>query len=110
MRTTFSSALSICGLSQQEAADFLGVRLDTVKSWSSGRNPVPSGVWIMVADLWGRIEDSADFAAQVLDLNDHATMHSLQADSGEDPLPGGAASAAGAMAVLFALCAGDEST
>lgn len=31
-----------CGLSQQEAADLRGVRLDSVKSWCSGRRPAPS--------------------------------------------------------------------
>lgn len=30
-----------CGLSQQEAADLRGVRLDSVKSWCSGRRQAP---------------------------------------------------------------------
>jgi hypothetical protein len=43
--TLFASILDGLGLSQSEAADFLGVRLDTVKNWSSGRRPTPDGVW-----------------------------------------------------------------
>lgn len=31
-----------CGLSQQEAADLRGVRLDSVKSWCSGRREAPA--------------------------------------------------------------------
>ncbi len=101
--TTFASALRICGLSQQEAADYFDVRLDTVKSWSAGRNPVPSGIWDMLAALWRRIEDAADNASLQLDLSDARVFQTLQADDGGDPLPGGAADVAGAMALLFAL-------
>lgn len=43
MTTPFSLLLHISGLSHREAADFLAVRLDTVKSWSSGRNRCPDG-------------------------------------------------------------------
>lgn len=38
MSTPFLLLLKRCGLSQHEAADYLNVRLDTVKSWSTGRN------------------------------------------------------------------------
>lgn len=31
-----------CGLTQLEAADLRGVRLDSVKSWCSGRRPAPA--------------------------------------------------------------------
>lgn len=40
-----SAILDGVGLSQADAADFLGVRLDSVKSWSSGRRSIPEGVW-----------------------------------------------------------------
>ncbi|TKD17940.1 hypothetical protein FBT96_12410 [Rhodobacter capsulatus] len=105
MRTTFAAAIAICGLSQQEAADYLGVRIDTVKSWSSGRNPPPDGVWGMLADLYRRVENAADHASSQIepDLMDKRAMNNLQADSGEDPLPGGAAAVAGAMALLLAI-------
>lgn len=54
--TTFASALRLCGLTHSEAADFLNVRIDTLKSWSAGRNPVPTGVWQDIAELWRKIE------------------------------------------------------
>lgn len=44
-RTIYSACLARLGLSQSEAADLHGVRLDTVKSWSSGRNPVPDRIF-----------------------------------------------------------------
>lgn len=50
MKTLYAACLSRLGLSQSEAASWHGVRLDTVKSWSAGRNPVPDGAW---ADLRG---------------------------------------------------------
>lgn len=45
MTTLFSAVLSRLGLSQSEAAELLGVRPDTVKSWAAGRRNVPPGVW-----------------------------------------------------------------
>lgn len=101
--TTFASALRICGLSLQEAADYFDVRLDTVKSWSAGRNPAPDGVWMMLADLWQRIENAADFASADLDPSDKAVRQNLSADNGLGPLPGSAAEVAGAMALLFSM-------
>lgn len=100
--TTFASALRLCGLSQQEAADFFDVRLDTVKSWSAGRNPVPAGVWDMLAGLWRRIEDAADGATDHVDLSDPRVWANLSADDA-DGLPGGAVDVAGAMALLYTI-------
>ena len=42
--TPFSLLASLAGLSYREAADLLGVRLDTAKSWASGRNPCRAAV------------------------------------------------------------------
>jgi hypothetical protein len=58
--TLFSLLCSVCGLSHREAADFLGVRLDTVKSWSAGRNRAPDGVLDALADLAAKIDAAAD--------------------------------------------------
>tara|TARA_R100001086_G_scaffold187482_1_gene105569 strand:- start:142 stop:462 length:321 start_codon:yes stop_codon:yes gene_type:complete len=101
--TTFKSALAICGLSQQQAADYLDVSLQTVKHWSGGRNNVPEGVWVMLADLYQRIEAAADFAAVELDRIDPRQWGNITADDGGDPLPGGADNVAGAMALLLAV-------
>jgi hypothetical protein len=40
-----------CGLSQQEAADFHQARLDTIKSWCSGRREAPDSVIDELRDL-----------------------------------------------------------
>lgn len=103
--TTFSAAISLCGLSQQQAATYFDVSKDTVKSWSSGRSNPPIGVWLMLRDLFYRIEDAADFAADHMDLNgiDPRAFNNLTADLGPDPLPDGAEGSAGAMALLMAL-------
>lgn len=57
--TAFSLLTQRCGLSLAEAADFLGVRLDTVKSWSAGRNPTPDGVIDELRELYEKIEIAA---------------------------------------------------
>lgn len=106
--TTFKSAISLCGLSQQEAADFLQVNINTIKSWSSGRANPPRGVWLQLASLWRQIEDAADGAAEVMDLEgiDPRAWNHLEADLTVDPLPtAGAMESAGAMALLMVLAA-----
>ena len=57
--TPLAASLQLCGLSQREAAAFLDVRLDTLKSWSSGRGPTPEGVMRELAALQGRIVKAA---------------------------------------------------
>lgn len=42
--TAFYGLATLCGLSHREAADFLGVKIDRVKSWSAGRNGTPVGI------------------------------------------------------------------
>lgn len=59
MTTLTTLLLDRCGLSHREAAAFLGVRLDTVNSWSSGRNPTPAGVVEELRGLYARIEQAA---------------------------------------------------
>jgi hypothetical protein len=45
-----------CGLSQQEAADLHKVRLDTIKSWYSGRRHEPDGVIDELRALYDKID------------------------------------------------------
>ena len=61
--TPFALMLNICGLSQREAAAFLGVRHDTVKSWGAGRNTAPAPV---IKELSGLHVRQRRAAAQVL--------------------------------------------
>ena len=101
----FKQARDICGLSQTEAAAYLDLSVDSVKSFDTGRRPVPPGVWQMMADLFERIQDAADFAADHMAENgiDPNAFASLEADEGGDPLPGNGSKMAGAMALLMAL-------
>ena len=55
-----------CGLSQQEAADFHDTRLDTVKSWCSGRRQAPEGVITELQDLYARIRQMGDALAKAV--------------------------------------------
>jgi hypothetical protein len=57
--TLFAAILAGLGLSQSEAAAYLDVRTDTVKSWSAGRNRVPDGVWDKLHALAERQETVA---------------------------------------------------
>lgn len=63
--TLFTGILNLCGLSHREAADFLNVRVDTVKSWSSGRNRVAPGALEELWTLADRIERAAVEAERV---------------------------------------------
>lgn len=58
--TNFKNALTLCGLSSQEASEFLGVSKSTVDSMTSGRRPVSDKSWRAVSDLWQRISAAAD--------------------------------------------------
>lgn len=60
MPTLFALLIQVCGLSHREAAAFLDVRLDTVKSWSTGRNPTPARVVEELGNLAFAIEEAAD--------------------------------------------------
>lgn len=104
--TTFKAALSVCGLTQQEAADFLGVQLNNVKKWSNGTLNPPLGVWQMLASLFEQIQDAADGAADVMDIEgiDPRAFNNIEADIRGNELPTkGALAAAGAMALLMAI-------
>ncbi len=55
----FSLLIDRCGLSHREAADFLGVRPDTVSSWASGRRATPDAVMADLRALYATIERAA---------------------------------------------------
>lgn len=64
--TPFALLCGVCGLSHREAADMLGVRLDTVKSWSAGRNRAPDGVLDDLRKLAQQIGRAADEALALI--------------------------------------------
>jgi hypothetical protein len=55
MRTVYDLLRVRCGLSQQEAAEFHDVRLDTIKSWSAGRNEANPRVLAELRGLYQKI-------------------------------------------------------
>jgi len=60
--TLFSAILGHLGLSQPDAANYLDVRLDTIKSWCSGRRTPAIGAVDKLYKLAERIETAADHA------------------------------------------------
>lgn len=73
MITPFALLLGRCGLSHREAADLLGVRTDTVKSWSAGRNQTPDSVIAELRQLYARIERAAN--EQLILMDELAAEH-----------------------------------
>lgn len=60
--TNFKNALTVCGLSSQEASEFLGMSKSSVDSMATGRRPVSDKTWRSLSDLWQKIKLSADDA------------------------------------------------
>lgn len=60
MKTLYAACLSRLGLSLAGAAALHAVRIDTVKSWSSGRNPVPAGAWTDLRSYEAKIIDRSE--------------------------------------------------
>lgn len=60
MRTLYAACVSRLGMSLPEAATYHNVRLDTVKSWSSGRNQPPAGVWAELRAYEAEIIDRSE--------------------------------------------------
>lgn len=58
--TPYSLLLSLTGLSHKSAAVLHGVRLDTVKSWASGRRNAPPDALDQLRDLHDKISTVAD--------------------------------------------------
>ncbi len=57
--TRFKYALGLCGLSQSEAAEYLGVSVSSIEKWSRGVKGPPPGVWEDLARLWAEIKKAA---------------------------------------------------
>ncbi len=79
----FGSLLAMCGMTHEECADYLGVRLDSVRSWSSGRRNVPQGVEAKLIELWNLMEDEASriidgIEAQLIELSVHGLPQSIE--------------------------------
>jgi hypothetical protein len=62
--TPFAVLAERCGLSQREAAEFLKVRLDTIKSWCAGRNVAKPAVLAELRVLYAGIQAAAEEIAR----------------------------------------------
>src|SRR5262249_48206923 len=78
--TPFAVLAERCGLSQREAAEFLKVRIDTVKSWCAGRNVAKPAVLAELRGLYASIQAAADQLAQ-----DNRRLLELQRERGDEP-------------------------
>lgn len=58
--TIFKGDLDCCRLSQSEAANFLNVSIDAVRSWSSGRRSPPDTVLQKMEELFYQIQQAID--------------------------------------------------
>lgn len=111
MKTIFANALSLVGLDQNAAANYLEVRLDTVKSWRSGRRKIPYDVWLEIAKLYSEIEKERDTAAVEMEgnINDILKLNYVEEDNNENALLGDGKGRSEAMAVLSLLNRGVSS-
>lgn len=105
--STFKTACLVCGFTHSEAAEFLGVNpKGDFRLWIQGKRMPPDNVWLLLSDRFAQIEDAADHATHVFDMDGiHAgAWFNVQANfDPNDPLPKGAAKIAGTMGLLRAI-------
>ena len=83
--TLFGALREAAGLSLQEAADFHGVRLDTIKSWTSGRRRAPPDAINKFRALLASQEvESLKLAPEVSNLSAEALAAMLTSDTTAD--------------------------
>jgi len=100
--TAFSALASLCGLSLREAADFLGVKIDRVKSWGAGRNGTPPGVMDELRGLHVRQRKAAAHNLAIIRKAKPETIElGLAADDHEAQLSGWPC--VGAQMAMYAL-------
>lgn len=66
MPTIFELLRTTCGLSQVEAAEFLGVSIDNIRSWGIGRRGAPENVLHRLHCLANDVEQAAQIRARKL--------------------------------------------
>jgi len=77
--TPFAALTERCGLSQREAAEFLKVRIDTIKSWSAGRNAAKPEVLAELRGLYANIQAAAEkLAPHIAGLLEQQYKRSIQ--------------------------------
>lgn len=83
MKSLYAACLSRLGLSQSGAASLHGVRLDTVKNWSSGRRPVPQDVWDDLRKVEAQIVDRSEEIREVWEAKGSPAVE-IGADEADD--------------------------
>ncbi|ADZ70120.1 hypothetical protein [Polymorphum gilvum] len=73
--TPFTLLLQLSGLSQREAADFLGASPSSVDKWARGARTAPDGVLDELRDL---IDRQVEAAGQALDLIEEKKMDRVE--------------------------------
>jgi hypothetical protein len=68
MTTPYDILRKLCGLSQQDAADYHHARLDTVVSWCNGRRNAPVSALDELRELYEKMADAGDELAQIISL------------------------------------------
>ncbi|TMV77769.1 hypothetical protein FGG78_27035 [Thioclava sp. BHET1] len=106
--TTFKAALAICGLSEEDAAQYLDQPLDRVQAWHSGAATPPRDIWGRLAVLYGRIEDAATSASDELEAEmiESGRLNARLRNRAIEALPGGAQTVASALALLITIQTG----
>ena len=66
METSFKALKSATGMGHEEIAEFLAVRLDTVKAWSRGRRGCPETVIEQMKTLYRQLEAAAGHQAAMI--------------------------------------------
>jgi hypothetical protein len=103
--STFKNSLSLCGLSQSEAAIFFDVRVDTIQNWCQNKTSPPQGVWEMLAVRMRSILDAADYSADHIDISgiDPRAWSNITVSLGLDDLDQAGEEMAGAMSLLMVI-------
>lgn len=107
--TTFKYIIAQCGLSRQEAAEFLNVSHETINSWTSGRRQPPEGIFRELSRLYAKIRYIACGKAEKILDEDLAVIDPRfymrwEIDNEYYTLPcEGCRKAAGALTMLYAI-------
>lgn len=106
MKTTFTNCLKLVGLSQREAATFLGLSETQVKDRCRNKTHPRIEEFNLLASLFAQQQDAAEGALEVMTDEgiDIRSLNHISADAGSEPLPlEQTAEMAGAMALLMAI-------
>lgn len=106
MKGSFEIALMLCGITQGEAAELLGVSEEQIASWFRKEEEAPPDVWYQLSQLHNRIGGAGAGAAEAIlsrEIDLRGASRALNVNVKDDPLPGLGGQIAGTLAVLKAV-------